>query len=429
MKLLDRMTDVRPLRSSAAFRRLWVSGIGVTLGHQLAVVAVLAQVWELTGSSVAVGAIGLAQALPMVMFGLVGGTLADAVDRRTLVVATTSGQFLAAVLLAAQAFAGVGSLWLVLVLVGAQSGFQGLGAPARKTFVVGLLPADEVAAGLALTNLSFQAAMLAGPALGGVLTAHGGAGLCYAVDAVTLLVGIYGIVGLPSLRPAGGDSRPGLRTTREGLRYVLRGRVVGGAVLTDLLSTLTAMPVALFPAVNAERFGGAPETLGLFLSAIAVGGVAAGSVSGLFSRARRVGLAQLLAAGVWGLALAGFGLAGSLWLTLGCLAVAGAADTVAVVTRGALVQLAVPDSHRGRVSAVEHVVGVAGPDLGNFRGGLVAGATSATFAAVSGGLLCVAGIAVLAATNRPLRRFTIPGPGPHTAPDDTDADGRSTRAG
>jgi MFS family permease len=164
------------------------------------------------------------------------------------------------------------------------------------------------------------------------------------------------------------------------------------------------MPIALFPVVNAERFGGNPQTLGLFLSAIAVGGITAGLASGAVTRAGRPGLVMLVAASVWGVALAAFGWAPTAWLALGFLAVAGAADTISVISRGALVQLATPDAYRGRVSAVENIVGMAGPYLGNFRAGLVAGVTTAGFSAISGGLLCVLGVAVVAATVPALRR-------------------------
>jgi predicted MFS family arabinose efflux permease len=397
------LLDVRPLRSSPAFRRVWVGSALSTVGGQLAVVAVLHQTWELTASPVAVGAIGLAQAVPMIVFGVVGGTLADAVDRRRLVLFTALGQMLVAGLLVAQALAGLGSLAVLLGLVALQSAGSALGAPARRTFAARLLPADQVGAGLALANLSFQGAMLVGPAVAGVIAAGWGVGACYAVDALTFLAALYGVVRLPPLPPDGEVARPGLRAVVAGWRFIGSRPVLTGAFLSDLLATVLAMPIALFPVVNADRFGGGPQTLGLFLSAIAVGGITAGLASGAVTRARRPGMVMLGAAGVWGLALAAFGIAPSLWLVLGCLAVAGAADTVSVISRGALVQLATPDDYRGRVSAVEDVVGMAGPYLGNFRAGLVAGVTSAGFAAVSGGLLCVLGIVAVATTNRALR--------------------------
>ncbi|MEV0697888.1 MFS transporter [Saccharopolyspora sp. NPDC050389] len=408
MSLADRLLDVRPLRSSAAFRRLWCGNALSALGGQLTVVAVLYQMWKLTSSPVAVGAIGLAQAAPMILFGLLGGSLADALDRRLLVLLTTIVQLVSVGLLAVQAVVGATSMWGLLGLAALHATGSGLGAPARRTFVVRLLPADQVSAGIALTNLTFQAAMLLGPAVAGVLLARWGAGACYLLDALTFAAALYSVLRLPAMRPLGDTTRPGARAIWEGWRFIAGRPVLRGALLSDLLATVTAMPLALFPLINSERFGGRPETLGLFMSAIAVGGIAAGAASGMVTRARRPGAVMLAAAGVWGLGLTGFGLAQPLWLALGCLAMAGAADTISVITRGAIVQLATPDSHRGRVSAVDHIIGVSGPDIGNFRGGLVAAATSAAFAAISGGLLCVACVIGLALTSTPLRRLQIP---------------------
>jgi hypothetical protein len=407
---LDAVTDVRPLRGSRAFRRFWIGFTLSGLGGQLAVVAVLYQAWDMTASPMAVGALGLAQAAPMVVFGLVGGSLADAVDRRWLVLLTTSGQAVVAGLLALQAFIGAGSFAVLLGLVALQMACGALGAPARRTVVARLLPADQVGAGLALTNLSFQIAMLVGPAAAGMIIAAWGVAACYVLDAVTFGAALYGVLRLPVMRPLGEPGRPGIRATWEGWRFIAGRPVLRGALLADVLATVLAMPIALFPVVNAERFGGSPQTLGLFLSAIAVGGICAGTVSGIVTRLRRQGAVMLAAAGVWGLAIAGFGLAPDLWLVLGCLALAGAADTVSVITRGAIVQLDTPDSYRGRVSAVEHIIGVSGPDLGNFRAGALASVTSAGFAAVSGGLACALGIAALAATSPALRHRTAPPP-------------------
>jgi predicted MFS family arabinose efflux permease len=345
----------------------------------------------------------------MIVFGMVGGALADAIDRRRLVLVTTLGQMVVGGVLAAQAFAGLGSLAVLLALVALQSAAGALGAPARRTFAARLLPADQVGAGLALINLGFQVSMLVGPAIAGVVAAGWGVGACYAVDTLTFLAALYGLVRLPALPPDGSLARPGLSAVVAGWRFIAGRPVLAGAFLTDLIATVLAMPIALFPVVNSERFGGDPQTLGLFLSAIAVGGVVAGLASGSVTRAGRPGLVMLAAAGVWGVALAAFGMAPSVWSALGCLAVAGAADTISVISRGALVQLATPDAYRGRVSAVEDIVGMAGPYLGNFRAGLVAGATTAGFAAVSGGLLCVLGIAAVAATTPALRRSTSSG--------------------
>ncbi|GAA2251953.1 MFS transporter [Streptomyces amakusaensis] len=404
-----RLLDLRPLRDSRPFRELWIGSAASQLGGQTATVAVLAQVWELTGSPVATGAIGLATGLPMVFFGLLGGTLADTVDRRSVVRAATVGQLLSAAGLSAQALAGNRNVPLLLALVAAGAACGALGAPARRTLPVRLLPAGQVAAGLALTNVSFQAAMLAGPATAGLIIARWDLPAAYAAQAVAMAISALTMIRLPPMRPEGsGPAGPGRRAERGGRRFVLRRPTLWGSMATDLSATLLAMPIALFPLVNEARFGGDPQTLGLFLSAVAVGGITAGLFSGTVTRQRRAGLVQLTAAGVWGLALAGFGLSGPLWPALCCLAVAGAADTVSVITRSALVQLETPDAYRGRVSSVEHVIGVAGPELGNFRGGLLASATSAPFALVAGGLSATLAVAAVAAANASLRAYRTP---------------------
>ncbi|MFJ6431020.1 MFS transporter [Streptomyces sp. NPDC091416] len=404
-----RFLDTRPLRGNRPFRDLWIGTSVSQLGGQTANVAVLAQVWDLTGSPVGTGAIGLATGLPIILFGLLGGTLADTVDRRSVVRATTAGQLLAAVGLCAQALADNRSLLLLLALVAVGTSCGALGAPARRTFPVRLLPGDQVAAGLALTNISFQTAMLAGPASAGLIIARWDFPAAYAIQAAAMAVSMAAVIRLPAMRSDGTGTTGGRRRPeRGGWRIVLGRPTLRGSLATDLSATLLAMPVALFPLVNEVRFGGNPQTLGLFLSAVAVGGITAGLLSGTVTRWRRGGLVQLAAAGVWGLALAGFGLAGPLWAALCCLAVAGAADTVSVVTRSALVQLETPDAYRGRVSSVEHVIGVAGPELGNFRGGLLASATSAPLALAVGGLSATLAIAAVAATHAPLRGYRTP---------------------
>lgn len=257
--------------------------------------------------------------------------------------------------------------------------------------------------------------MLAGPALGGLIIAQWGLTVCYVIDVVAFGAALVGLLGLPPLPPlnrtSGGADAPGeprgIRAIGDGLRLIRRRPVLHGSCLTDLVATLLAMPIAIFPMINEARFGGDPRTLGFFLSAVAVGGITASLFSGLTTRAHRLGAVQLGAATVWGLGLTGFGLAGPLWLALAFLAVAGAADTVSVTSRGTTIQLVTPDRYLGRVSSVEHVIGVAGPNLGNFRGGVLAGWTSATFSLVSGGMLCVVGVLVIAAANRPLRRFSV----------------------
>ena len=413
------LLDLGPLRASTDFRRLWVSGLVSGLATQMAVVAVLYQVWELTGSPVWVGVIGLVQAVPMIVLGLLGGAVADALDRRAVVVRTTALQALVATALALQAVLDVGSLALVLGLVALQAGCGALGAPARRTFVKRLLPARRLAAGIALHMIGFQASLMVGPAVGGLAIGVAGVGACYAVNAAGFLVSLWAAYRLPPMPPheQATDADPRLRlrpvlvSLWEGVRLTARRPVLRGSFAVDLAATLLAFPVALFPMINEVRFGGDPATLGLFLSAIAVGGLLAGVASGLVTRSAHLGWIQLGAATVWGAALAGFGLAGPLWLALAFLAVAGAADTTSVTSRAAMVQLDTDDRMLGRVSSVEHVITIAGPDLGNFRAGVVAGFWSPAVAAFGGGVACVVAVVAVAVTHPQIARFRVPGHG------------------
>jgi MFS family permease len=397
------LIDVTPLRESRDFRRLWTGQLFSGLGGQMAQVAVLYQVWEATRSPVWTGAAGMAQALPIILFGLFAGSLADRTDRRRLYLITAAGQAACAALLTVQGFAGSSPVILLLVLVAAGSVFAAGGGPAGMTILPRLLPADQLAAGLALKRVGFQVSMLLGPALGGVLIALAGPGACYLVNAVSFAGVLWAAAALPPMPPVESEV-PARHGVLAGLRFLAGHRTVRGALLTDLAATVLAMPISLFPMVNADRFGGDPRTLGLFLSAIAVGGVVASALSGSFTRLNRPGPMMFAGALTWGVALGLFGLAPDIWSGLALLAVAGAADTVAVVSRGTVVQLHTPDGYLGRVVAAEQIVGSAGPDLGNLRGGLVAAATSAPVALISGGVLCVVAVALIAARTPELRR-------------------------
>jgi MFS family permease len=397
--------DLGPLRTVPVYRRLWFGQTASGLGSQMTLVAVLFQVWDATGSAIWTGAVGMAQALPLMVLGLFAGSLVDRHDRRRLYLIAMSGQAFCSVLLAAQAFFLDLPVAGLLGIVALQGCFSAAGAPAARTFLPRLLPPEQLAAGLALTRIGYQGAMLAGPALGGVILGAWGVGACYTVDAVTFCVALWGAVGLPATTPSGG--KPGVRGVLDGLAFLVRAPMVRAALLTDLAATVLSMPIGLFPLINAERFGNDPRTLGLFLSAIAVGGVGASALSGTFTRRARQGVAMLVGATAWGAALTAFALAPNPWLGLAFLVVAGAADTVSVVARSTIIQLNTPDAMLGRVSAAEQIVGQGGPEVGNLRGGLVAAATTGTVALVSGGLACVAIVMLIGAVTPGLRRFRV----------------------
>ena len=406
MAVRHALIDLRPLRVSPAFHRLWWGRLFSTFGGQMTQVAVLFQIWQDTRSPIWTGAVGLAQAVPIVVFGLISGTLIDRHDRRRIYLVCAVAQAICAATLAVQGFLGGWPPVSVLAVLAVESTVVSVAGPTARTFIPRLLPPDLVPAGMALNRVSFQIALLGGPALGGLVIGVWGVGACYAIDAVTFGLAFLGAFGLPAMRPQGEPARAGVQGVLDGLRFLTGHRIVRAALLTDLATMVLSMPIALFPVINAQRFADNPRTLGLFLSAIAVGGVLASVLSGTFTHFAGQLRLMMASSVTWGLALAAFGLISNAWFGLGCLVVAGAADTVSVVSRGAVVQTHTPDELRGRVAAAEQIVGQAGPDLGNMRAGLIAGSTSARFSLVSGGLLAAAAVLAVATT---LRRTVVAG--------------------
>lgn len=332
------------------------------------------------------------------------------VDRRKLALATSVALMAVSAAFAAQAFAQFGQLWLLYLLAMVQAVLQAISSPARRTFVPRLVRSDQLTAAIALNTLTGRIAMLAGPALAGVIAGAFGLRLCYAVEAVSFVASLYATARLPAMRPQppalgspaalGSPPAPAagsrLRATAAGLRFIRRRPVLVAAFLTDLDAMLLGLPVAIFPALNAAHFGGRPQTLGLLNAAVGVGGLLSAVMSGPTGRAARPGRGLLAGTTIWGAAIACFGLTRSLPLALVLLAVAGAADTLTVTFRGSMVQALTPDEFRGRVSSVEYIIGTGGAPLGNVETGTVAALTTPAFSAVSGGIGCVA-VAILIA--------------------------------
>jgi len=390
------------------------------VGSALTNFAVPLQVYDITRSPFAVGAIGIAEIVPVLTIGLFGGAVADTLDRRKLVLVTTLCSAAVSAALAVQAFAAPRQVWLLYLLVAVASATGAVGGPARRTFIPNLLPPGQLAAGLALNRISFQVMMTAGPALAGLITAtpHLGLPACYLLDAASCAGSLYGVASLPAQLPSGSVSRPGRRAVAEGVRFIGRSPLLAGAFLADLNATIFGLPVALFPAINAERFGGDPRTLGLFMTAIGVGGLISATFSGIVSHISRQGWAMLCAVSVWGCAFAGFAVVPALWLTLSLLAVAGAADTFTVVFRGTIVQQSTPDELRGRVTAADYVVGVGGGQIGNLEAGALGSLTSPAISALSGGLATVAGAVVIGLALPAFTRYRSPAaePGARSQP-------------
>lgn len=421
------LADLTPLRENPAYRRLWLGLSLGNIGQQFAVVAISLQVYALTGSSLAVGLVGLFALVPLVVLGLYGGAIVDAHDRRT--VALVSGVLLWTVSLAtaAQAWFGAHSVLLLYVLVAAQSSAFAVNNPARSTIIPALVRRELLPAANALSMLSFQLGFAIGPILGGLLVGRFGFKAAYTVDAVTYLAALTGIWRLPPLPPQGEPRRAGLRSVLEGLRFLGTRPNVRMTFLVDLAAMVLAQPRALFPAIGTLVLGGGATTAGALMSAIAVGSIGSTVLSGPLGHVRRQGVAVLACVAGWGLAVVGFGVvcllavarghpAGSaswlVWPAMLALALSGAADAVSAVFRTTILQSATPDSLRGRLQGVFIVVVAGGPRLGDLVAGGAGTLLGEPAAALAGGVACVVAVVALARWQPRFARYDAAHPEP-----------------
>lgn len=382
--------DVRPLRESREFRLLYGGELISFVGTQITAVAAPILVFRLTGSSLAVGMLGLAQLVPLVLGSFLGGTLADAHDRRRILMAAQVLMGLMSVGLALNAGLERPNLALIYVLTAAQSGFAGLDHPTRAAVVPTLVDRGLLASALSLNQLGWQLGQVVGPLVAGVVVTNASIATAFWLDVLTFALALGALVRMAPLPPEGGGQPASLRSLREGMRF-LRGRqALQGSFVIDIGAMVFGMPRALFPAIGAERYGGDETVVGLLYAAPAAGALVGAALSGWVGRVDRQGRAVVLAVGVWGVCIAVFGLVAWLPLALLMLAAAGAADVVSAVFRGSILQTTVPDRLRGRLSAIHIAVVTGGPRLGDAEAGAVAALTSPIFSVVSGGLACVA---------------------------------------
>jgi len=388
--------DIEPLRRFPYFRRLWL-GLAVSqVGSQLALVAVFYQVYLLTGSSLYVGLVSLAQLGPALVGSLLGGSVADAIDRRRVMVVTQLSMALCSVGLALNSLGGKPALWPLFVLAAMSAGFAGADGPVRTAMMIDLVPWDSIPAANALRQLLSQISLVLGPALGGLLLARFSVPTVYWIDVASFAATIAASLAVPALLPAGSGTKFGLRSILEGFHY-LRGRqALQGCFLADLNAMVLGMPTALFPAVALSHFHGGTQVLGYLYAAPGAGALIGMLLSGWTVRVRRLGRAVVLAIAVWGVSIVAFGLSPWLWGALLMLAVAGWADVISSVFRNNILQVESPDRLRGRLSAIQIAVVSAGPRLGNVEAGVVAALIGAQGSIVIGGVGCVVGITALA---------------------------------
>ncbi|QCB96630.1 MFS transporter [Arthrobacter sp. PAMC25564] len=396
------LADVTPLRESPAFRRLWLGSAVSAVGSQLTIVAVSLEVYRLTQDSLYVGLLSIFALVPLVFGGLLGGSVADAHDRRKVALLASSVLWLTTAGLALQAWLELGNVWLLYVLVAVQSGAQAINQPARSAIIPVLVRKELLPAANALSMISFGLSMTAGPLLAGVLVAWIGFGWTYTIDVLSFGFAFWALLKLPPM-PPGEHARPaGLRSVVEGFRFLGTRPNLRMTFVIDLVAMIFAQPRALMPAIGALMIGGGETTVGILLASTAVGAFLAGLFSGPLGGVRRQGVAVVWSVMGWGASIAGFGLVVLLagrtgaagvtpWLLPAalCCALAGIADSVSAVFRTTILQASTPDHLRGRLQGVFVVVVAGGPRLGDLLAGGGTKLLSEGWVVLLGGLLCI----------------------------------------
>jgi MFS family permease len=404
--------DVTPLRENPDYRRWWFGYMVSNVGSQLTIVAAQLQVFHISHSSFDVGITGLVTAVPLIVFGLFGGSIADAVDRRKLNLLTTAIAAAVSTMLVLQAALGFGRLWLLYLLVGIQAGVFSIDASARGAMLPRLVGRELLPAANSLGQISQNTALTAGPLLAGLLVGVSGFSSAYIVDAVSYVAVLYALLRLPAVPPESGARRPGLRSVVEGLRFLGPRKNLLMTFLVDINAMVFGMPRVLFPALATTVFGGGSGVAGMLYAAPSVGALIGAGTSGWAGRVRHQGRAVLISVAVWGGSIAAFGFVHVLWPALVLLALAGAADMVSAIFRSTILQVATPDSLRGRLQGVFIVVVAGGPRLGDVEAGSVAALAGVEASVVSGGLLCLVGVAALAARYPGFRSYDAKRPVP-----------------
>ncbi len=396
--------DLTPLRRSRDFRRLWFGNAISLLGSMLTTVAIPYQMYQLTGSTLAVGLLGIAALVPLLTISFLGGAIADAVDRRMLLILSDLGLAAVSGVLVFNAALANPRVWALYATEAVGTALYAIQRPAMDALVPRLVGDDQIAPAAAVQGIYSSFGHVGGPAIGGILIASAGLTATYAIDVVTFSASLVAAALLPKMPPLGKVARPGLRAIAEGFQLVRRKPELKGIFVVDSIAMVFGMPSALFPAIG-EHFGGGAETVGFLYAAPYAGALVATLLSGWVTRARRQGLGVCIAASAWGAAIVGFGFSPTLWLALVFLAIAGAADDWSAILRSTILLTVTPDSLRGRLSGIELAQVASAPTLGNVEAGALAALTSLRFSIVSGGIFCIAGCWLFIAAAPALLRY------------------------
>jgi len=395
--------DISPLRKYPDFRRLWTSGLISYFGSMITYVALPFQIKELTNSYIAVGLIGAVELIPLIVFGLYGGVLADKVDRRKMILYTEIALALMTFSLFINSQLAKPSLIWIYVVAGTFAALDGLQRPSADAILPRLVGHDDLPAASALMSLRWQTGVITGPAIAGVLLATTGTGTAFLVDVATFVISILFILRVKSVKPLEKNTEPTFSAMVEGIKYATSRKDLLGTYLVDLAAMFFAMPTALFP-FWADQLD-ATWALGLFYAAGTIGSVIMTLTSGWIKNYHHHGRAVFLAALGWGAAIALAGTTNSLFLILFFLALAGASDMVSALFRGAIWNQSIPDELRGRLAGIELLSYSVGPLGGQMRAGTFAAVTNLKTSVISGGLLCIGFVSIAAAALPKFRKY------------------------
>ncbi|MEU1391986.1 MULTISPECIES: MFS transporter [unclassified Nonomuraea] len=404
MRLLRQLSpDLSPLRASRDYRLLFGAGVVTMFGTMITMVALPYQMKELTGSYVAVGLMSLAEFVPMVVCGLWGGAIADALDRRRIIVLSELGLLVTTAALVVNAMLPHPQVWVLYVMGALSTGIACLQRPSLEAVMQQVVRHDQQAAAAVLNSLRWNVGAIVAPALGGLLLVHLGTHVAYAIDTATFVLSLALLWRIRSLPPVEDAAPASLRSLIEGVRYATGRSDLMGTYLVDIAAMVFAMSNALFPFLADEL--GSPESLGLLYSAAAVGALAASVTGRWTARVQRQGLGVIVAAALWGVAMTLTALAPSVWLVFLCIALAGAADMISGIFRTTMWNQTIPQELRGRLAGIELLSYASGPMLGNARASLMANFGGTRFSLGAGGLLCVGAVLGLAAALPRFRHY------------------------
>jgi MFS family permease len=388
--------DPAPLRHDRDYRLLWIGQAISNTGRFITQVVLPYQVYVLTGDVLAVGALSIVQLIPILLFTLGGGAVADAMDRRRLLLVPQVGMMLSALALALLALVPDPPILALFAIAFAAAGIGAVDQPARASSVPRLVPPERLPAAISLNQVMFNASAVVGPAIGGIVLATAGIAAAYMLDVITFIAAIVALLLMKPIPPAAGTARASVAAIKEGLRFARSRRELLATFVVDINAMVFGSPKALYPALALDVFMVGPAGVGFMAAAGAFGAMVAALFSGWTGSVRRPGRAVLVAVAVWGLGIIGFGLATfSFPLALLFLAIANGADVVSAVLRGAMIQVLTPDALRGRVSSIHGLVVTGGPRLGDLESAVVASVIGPSAAVVVGGALTLAGLGVI----------------------------------